>query len=59
MCMTNYQEIWVESLLFHDIISLNVEFLPKLLLTSTFSHLEIKGLTISKKILYENLPVQT
>ena len=42
MCMTNYQEIWVESLLFHDIISLNVEFLHKLLLTSTFSHLEIK-----------------
>ena len=41
MCMTNYQEIWVESLLFHDIFSLNVEFLPKLLLTSTFSHLEI------------------
>ena len=49
MCMTNYQEIWVESLLFHDIISLNVEFLSKLLLTSS-SHLEIKGLTISKTL---------
>ena len=48
--MTNYQEIWVESLLFHDIFSLNVEFLPGLLLTSTFSHLEIKGLTISKTL---------
>ena len=34
--MTNYQEIWVERLLFNDIISLNVEFLPILLLTSTF-----------------------
>ena len=50
MCMTNYQEIWVESLLFHDIISLNVEFLPKILLTFLFSHLEIKGLTISKTL---------
>ena len=51
MCMTNYQEIWVESLLFHDIFSLNEEFLPKLLLTSIFSHLEIyKGLTISKTL---------
>ena len=50
MCMTNYQEMWVESLRFHDIISLNLEFLPKLLLTSTFSYLEIKGLTISKTL---------
>ena len=45
MCMTNYQEMWVESL--------NVEFLPKLLLTSTFSHLEIKGLTISKTLVWK------
>ena len=50
MCMTNFHEVWVESLLFHDMFSLNVEFLPKLLLTSTFSHLEIKGLTISKTL---------
>ena len=42
---------WVESLLFHDIISLNLEFLPKLLLTSTFSYLVIMGLTISKTLL--------
>ena len=53
MCMTNYQEIWVESLLFRDIFSLNVEFLPKLLLTSTCSHLEIKGNSFMKIYLYK------